>query len=147
VRNSAFTGEIIENYFSSSTVRKFNWIYIVIAFLSCRPGDKKCNSNYEGIYVVDTTNLYDDYKKIIIERGWINIQLNAHNNGTFTINTKDPDLIKCEGRWYSTYNSEDANCILHYRQVNYLGYSSTFTFTINSVFNDSPRFVIPFRKK
>ena len=76
----------------------------------------------------------------------MNVQLKADTTGYFTITSEDPELKKCEGYWYSTFETEDDNCVLHYRQNNHTGEISTWTFGINGVMKDSIEFDIPFRK-
>ncbi len=123
-------------------------LIIIVIFFSCRSSqDKRCEKNFIGIWRVDTIGLHISYKKIIEEKNWLNLKLIADSNGTFRLNSTEKDLKQCEGNWYAKYNSEDAGCILNYKEHYYKGYISTNGFHINGIFEDSTQFSIPFKKE
>src|SRR5689334_6484775 len=124
-------------------------VTVLISFLGCRSTeDKRCDKNFIGIWGVDTSGLNNDYKNIIINRNWLTLKLIADRNGTFRITPSDKDLKQCDGRWYATYNSEDAGCVLNYKENYYSGYVSVLSgFSINGIFEDHTQFLIPFKKQ
>lgn len=116
---------------------------------SCRTiEDKHCDQSFIGVWRVDTTGLYINYKNIIQKRNWLNIQLIADSNGTFKFNSTDKYLKQCEGKWSATYNTEDNVCVLNYKENYYSRYISVLSgFDINGIFEDSTQFEIPFKKE
>jgi hypothetical protein len=123
-------------------------IFFVLLFGCRNKEDKRCDANFLGVWNVDTTGLSSNYKKIIEERNWVNLKLVANENGSFKIHPSDKYLKQCEGKWYASYNSDDAICVLNYKENYYKGYISVLSgFEINGIFEDSTQFLIKFKKE
>jgi hypothetical protein len=122
---------------------------LIFLLWGCRSvEDKKCDTNFIGVWQVDTVGLHNDYKNIIVKRNWLTLKLIADSNGTFRLTPSDKYLKQCDGKWYATYNSEDDGCVLNYKEDYYSGYISVVSgFSINGSFEDATQFIIPFRKK
>ena len=73
------------------------------------------------------------------------MKLISDSSGNYHFTSTAPILKKCEGKWYTSSDDTEGNCIGYVKQKN-LKEETTGAFSIVGEIEDTVRFIIPFKK-